>query len=248
MLLRPNVSSQITNAVASHTTMSGIFFPKSALLQPPDADQPCHRHAKPQIGAEIREANSCWMSQRNSQTPRQSLCKSKPHVPPRTHVAHHSHPTEPLAEERAGRIIVRYGLHRVRKQFRLSNLVARSNGQPEDHRRACFQIASYRQMQQGARGLYNGRSEGELNSIQLLSDQNSRIEVGIHADGLQMLHERFIVDGYVEAGHATHFRVAQRSDYRAQVIWLDADVTVADDQKLVFPPRSPSAPTWPPCR
>src|SRR2546430_9692162 len=49
-----------------------------------------------------------------------------------------------------------------------------------------------------------------------------------------MLRERFIVDGYVEAGHATHLLVTQWGDDRAQVVRLDPDVTVADDQKLAL--------------
>src|SRR2546430_10413414 len=42
---------------------------------------------------------------------------------PRAHVPHHRHPTEPLAEERAGRIIVWYGLHCVWKEFDFQTLL-----------------------------------------------------------------------------------------------------------------------------
>jgi len=57
---------------------------------------------------------------------------------------------------------------RVRKQFDFQTCCAIKR-QPEIMR-ACFQSFSYPPIQQGAPGLYNGRSEG-LNSIQLLSDQ-----------------------------------------------------------------------------
>src|SRR5207244_9403478 len=78
-------------------------------------------------------------------------------------------------------------------------------------------------------------SQSELNSIQLPSDQNPRIEVRIHADGLQMLRERFIVDGHVEAGHATHFRVTQRRDDRAQVVRLNPNRSEEHTSELQSP-------------
>src|SRR5260370_27125096 len=57
------------------------------------------------------------MRQRDSQTPRQSLRKSEPQVPPGTHVPHHRHPAKPLDEKILQRIVVWNGLNGVRKQL-----------------------------------------------------------------------------------------------------------------------------------
>src|ERR1700694_5142168 len=166
------------------------------------------------------------MGESDGQTPWQTLRKSKPHMSPRTHVPHHRHPTYSLAEERAGRIIVWYGLHRVRKQFDFKALLRDQTANQKIVGGLVFNRLVSAKSSKVRTGGNNGRSQGELNSIQLPSDQNSRIEVGIHADALQMLRERFIVNGLVEAGHATHFRVRQRRDNRAQVIRLDPDIAV----------------------
>src|ERR1700693_3420184 len=135
------------------------------------------------------------MRESDGQTPWQTLRKSKPHMSPRTHVPHHRHPTDSLAEERAGRIIVWDGLHRVRKQFDLKTLLRDQTANQKIIGRLVFYCLVSAKSSKARTGGNNGRSQCELNSIQLPSDQNSRIEVGIHANGLQMLRERCIVDG-----------------------------------------------------
>src|SRR6266850_3426911 len=202
------------------------FFPESLLPHSPRAHQPRHRHAEPHVGADIPEADYSWMSQRDSYAPWQSLGKSKPRMSPRPHVPHHCHPTKPLAEKRAGRIKVWHCLHRVREQLDLNSLLRDQTANQQIIGGLVFNRFVSAESSKARTGCNNGRSQGELNSIQLPGNQNSRVEIGIHADGLKMLRECFVLGGNVQAGHSSHFRITQRRHHGAQIIWLHANVAV----------------------
>src|SRR5713101_2880522 len=98
------------------------FLPESALLQSPNSDQPRYQRAEAQIGADVGETNCAWMSERDGQTPRQSLCKNEPQMSPWAHVPHHRHPAKPLDKKILQRIVVRNGLNGIRKQLDFKTL------------------------------------------------------------------------------------------------------------------------------
>src|SRR6266850_641573 len=208
-------------------------FPESSLVQSPNADQPRHCHAERQIEADIGEANCRRISQRNGQTPWQSLCESKAHMSPRTHVPHHRHPTEPLAEKRTRRVIVWYGLHRIGKQFDLQALLRDQASNQKIIGGPVFNGFVSAKFSKVRAGCDNGGPQGELNTIQLPGNQDSRIEIGIHAGGLEMLRESFVLGGNVETGYSADFGIAQRSHNSTQIVWLDANVAVVDYQDFV---------------
>src|SRR6266436_3189619 len=147
------------------------LFPKPSLVQSPNTDEPGHRNAKPRIGSQIRESDSCGgMGESHSQTPWQTLRECKPHMSPRTHVPHHRHPTDSLAEEGAGRIIVWYGLHRVRKQFDFKALLRDQAANQKIIGRLVFNRFVSAKSSKVRTGCNNGRSQCELDSIQLPSN------------------------------------------------------------------------------
>src|SRR5438876_1365810 len=208
-------------------------LPEPFLLQSPHANQQRHRHAERQIRAEIREANCGWMSQRNRQTPWKCLRESKADMSPRTHVPHDGHPTEALSEKRAWRIIVRYSLHGVGKHLDLKALLRYQPADKQIIGGLVFNGLVPPKSSKVRASRNYGWSQCEFDAVQLPGDQNSGIKVGIHADGLKMLRECFVLSGNIQAGHSAHFGVAERGHHCSQVIRLDANVAVVDDKNFI---------------
>ena len=75
--------------------------------------------------------------------------------------------------------------------------------------------------------------ERELHALQLPVHQDAGVEIGHHADGLQVVGQGGDFDRDVEAGDGAHFRIAQRSGHVPQIIRPHAHVAVADDDYFV---------------
>src|SRR5438477_12519709 len=108
---------------------------------------------------------------------------------PRTHVAHYGHPAKPLDEKRAWRIVIRDGLDGVRKQLDFKALL---RNQPANEKIIGGTILDgFVAAESGEMGTSSDDclSESEFDSIELAGHQNPRVQVGYHADRLNMLPE-----------------------------------------------------------
>ena len=86
---------------------------------------------------------------------------------------------------------------------------------------------------QAGSGRNNRLAKGKLDAVQLARHKNAGEKIADHTNGVQVLRESPIVCRNVKTGHAAHFRIAQRCDYRSQVVWFHANVAVVNDQHLV---------------
>src|SRR5260370_35962371 len=173
------------------------------------------------------------MSQRDGQTPGQSLRKSEPQVSPGTHVAHHRYPSKRLDKKIVQRIIVWNGLNGVRKQLDFKALLRDQSANEKVIRGAILDGLITPESGEVRARRDDRLSQRELDSVELPRHENPGIKVGNNADRLKMLGNRFVMRGNVQASHAAHFRIAQRGHHGSQIIWLDPHVAVVDHQNFV---------------
>src|SRR5579872_6705293 len=121
---------------------------------------------------------------------RQALRKNQAEMAPWPHMPHHDHPAQALVQKIRQRTIVGYDVRRIGKQF---HTVALPSDQAADEQIVTglildgFVAAEARQARAGGG---NGGTERELHAVELTRGQDSGVEVGHHADGLEMLWER----------------------------------------------------------
>src|SRR5712664_989941 len=173
------------------------------------------------------------MRQRNNQAPWQSLGKSEAQMSPGTHVAHHCHPAKPLDEKILQRITIRNGLHGIGQQLDFKALLGDQPANQKVIRRAILDGLVTPETGEVRPRRDDGLPQGEFYAVQLPRHENPRIEIGNHADGLEMLGESLVLNRNVQAGHSTDLWITQRCNHGAQIIWLDANVAVVDHQHFI---------------
>src|SRR6202022_3020735 len=134
------------------------------------------------------------MRQRNSKTPWQSLSKSEAQVSPGTHVAHHRHPAKPLDKKIFQRIAIRNGPHGIGQQLDFKALLGDQPADQKVIRGTVLDGLVTAESGEVRSGRDDGLPQGEFYAVQLPRHENSRIEIGNHADGLQMLRESLVLN------------------------------------------------------
>jgi hypothetical protein len=81
-------------------------------------------------------------------------------------------------------------------------------------------------------GCADGGAQGKLDSFKLPIDEDSWVEVGQHANFLKALDEGGLAGWHVETGDCADVGILERRNKAAEVIWLNADIAVADDEVL----------------
>src|SRR5260370_17750139 len=162
------------------------------------------------------------MRQRNNQATWQSLGKSEAQMSPGTHVFDHWYRGKALDEKILQRIGIRNGLHGMGQQFDFKALLGDQPANQKVIRRAILDGLVPPETGEVRPRRDDGLPQGELYAVQLPRHENSGIEIGNHADGLQMLGESLVLNRNVQAGHSTDLRATQPVNHGAQPISLNA--------------------------
>ncbi len=153
---------------------------------------------------------------------------------PLPQVPHCQLPAQVLLEQIAERLVSSQFVHRVREEFDPVAAIGDQAAHPEVVSRPVFNGLKSAELRQVRSGGNNGRPDGELDSVQLPSNQEPCVEIGDHSDGLKISGNRLVVHRHAKACHGSDLGVRERSHYSPQIIRLDRDIAIAHNQSFVL--------------
>src|ERR1035437_439888 len=157
----------------------------------------------------------------------QALSKEKAKMTPRAHVAHDDDPAETLVKQFTERSVIANGPDRVTKQYHFVALLGDEAAYEQIVGGPILKCGVSAEAAQPGSGGGDRGSQCKLDSFELPVDENTRVEIGHHADGLDTVGQSGHFGRDIYAGSGAHLRIAQRSDYLPEVVRAYTYVAVA---------------------